>query len=71
MFKNRKIEIQLKKTKENENQEPTDTMEDLDEKADLVLHKVERLLVKVGIGIAIFVVLDTGRQVAVAKANKP
>lgn len=71
MFKNREISVQLKKTPTSESQEPTNTTEDLDEKADLVLHKVERLMVKVFIGIGLYVVLDTGRQVAVAKANKP
>jgi hypothetical protein len=71
MFKNREISVQLKKTPEGGNQEPTNTTEDLDEKADLILHKVERLLLKVGIGIGLYVVLDTGRKVAVAKANQP
>lgn len=71
MFKNREIRIKLNKTPEGGAQDSSETIKDLDERADLVLHKVERLMVKMFIGVALYVALDTGRQVAVAQANKP
>ncbi len=70
MFKNREIRIELHKKADGESQDAPTTIEEIDERADLVLHKVERLMAKVFIGIVIYVALDTGRQVAVAKANQ-
>lgn len=71
MFKDREIRIKLNKTNESESQDSSETIKDFDERADSVMHRVERLMVGMFVGIGIYVLLDTGRQVAVAKANKP
>lgn len=46
---------------------PQDTVS-FEQKVDIVLHKLEKVGVKVFAGVCIYIVLDTMRQVAVAQA---
>ena len=70
MFKNRAILVKLDKT----NKDVVDEVKDarpIEEKAEAILHALEKVAIKAFVGVCIYVVLDTNRQVAVAKASNP
>jgi hypothetical protein len=67
MFKDRALTVTMdKKDKDQAPRNPTNPKE-FEKKAEFVLHKLERIGKKVFIGVCAYVVLDTVRQVAVAK----
>lgn len=72
MFHNRKITVTVDKV--DKPQLPLGLPEDpeiLEKKADMILHKLEKLGAKAFLGLCVYVVLDTHRQTAVAKAMNP
>jgi hypothetical protein len=71
MFNKRGITIKVDpKDKDQTPPTPVDP-EAFKKKAEFVLHKLERSGAKVFAGICIYVILDTRRKVAVAKAENP
>jgi hypothetical protein len=70
MFKNRKITVTMGKAQKDQfPQEPKDPKE-FEKKTEFVLNKLGVIGTKVFVGICIYVLLDTHRQVEVAKASK-
>lgn len=70
MFKNRKLTVSVDKVNKKQTEMVSDE-ESFEKKAEYVLHKLEGFAVKAFIGLCIYVVLDTQRQVAVAKTYNP
>ena len=70
MFKNRKITVTVDKKNEDPYSEVIDSIS-FEEKTEVILKKLEQVGKKVFLGICIYVLLDTKRQVAVARANQP
>lgn len=72
MFNRRELTVQMKKAKKKPDpetiSEPEPTFE---EKAEAILAFAERIGIKVFAGFCIYIALDTGRQVAVAKSKCP
>lgn len=68
---NRVLQVRMVRNNRR-NAEPTvdQTGPDFESKTQIVVDAVVKVAVMVGIGIACFVVLDTGRQVAVERAHK-
>lgn len=64
MFRNRKLTLKVEKA----NDEQTDgSRQHFEKKTQIVLHELEAVAVKIFIGICAYVVIDTVRQVTVAK----
>lgn len=70
MFKNRAITVKVDKVDKHHTAEKSCDDKTFEEKADIVLHILEGLGVKLFLGVCVYVILDTQRQVAVAKINK-
>lgn len=70
-FKDRAITVTVDKKTVDQIPEPPKDPQELEKKADFVLTKLETLGTKVFVGICIYVILDTRRQVAVARASRP
>lgn len=71
MFKNRKITVTVDK---KNNDQTLDTPEDpmlFEHRADHLLRKFERIGTKVFVGVCVYVLLDTFRQVTVAQNTYP
>ncbi len=69
MFRNRALIVKLDKSAKEKTPEAPSDPKDFENKAEIILHKLEALGTKLFIGVCIYVVLDTGRKVAVAKAQ--
>lgn len=70
MFKNRKITVTMDKV--DKKQEPTDSHEQeraFEEKVIFVTAAAKDVAKRVFIGVCIYVILDTHRQVSVARAS--
>lgn len=70
MFKNRAVLVKLSKTNEDAVDEHQDDRP-IEEKAEAILKTLEKVAVKAFFGMCIYVMLDTHRQVAVARASNP
>ena len=70
MFKNRAILVKLDKTNKDAIEEHKDVRL-IEEKTGAILSRFEKAALKVFAGVCIYVVLDTFRQVQVAKASQP
>ena len=70
MFKNRSIVVTMDKADKTTPQTTSDP-EAFEKKTDIVVSKLERLGKKVFLGVCVYIVLDTHRNVAVAKAMNP
>lgn len=72
MLGKREITVKLGK-KENEDGNVDEPIDDrpIEEKTAAVLHVLEKVAIKAFAGVCIFVILDTHRRVAVAKASNP
>lgn len=68
MFKNRKMTVTLDKKDKNEELMEFDP-EAFEKRVAIVLHHLESVGKKLFIGICVFVVLDTARQVAVEQSK--
>ena len=69
MFKNRSVTIKVDKpTRDCVVNEPKDDRP-IEEKVTAVLRTFEKVAVKAFVGVCIYVMLDTNRQVAVARAS--
>jgi hypothetical protein len=64
MFKNRKITVTVDKKNPDEAPTPED-LEIFEHRADIILHKFDKIVVKVMVGVCAYVLLDTFRQIAV------
>lgn len=71
MFKNREIKVTV--DKKDKNKDDVESHDDrlIEEKTEAILKKVERVGFKVFGAFCVYVLLDTYRQVQVAKANRP
>lgn len=71
MFKNRKITVTV--DKKDKTDDPTETKDPnaFEKKAEFVLRNLKSLGAKAFVGVCIYVLLDTYRQVEVAKASNP
>ncbi len=71
MFRNRAITVKMDKiTKDKTPETPCDPQA-FEKKAEVILHKLQRFGATMFVGVCVFVILDTRRQVAVAKASNP
>jgi hypothetical protein len=71
MFKNRKLVVTVDKKNKDETSEIQDPKQ-FENRAEYVLRKLERLGIKVLLGVCVYVALDTIRQVTVVNAiNQP
>lgn len=71
MFKNRAITVTVDKKNKDELQEQPEDPAIFEHKADHILRKLEKIGTKVFVGVCIYVILDTVRQVAVAQTIYP
>lgn len=73
MFNRKKRAVVLTFQKKDEDAVPHEpiTVEEVEQKAEVILHKLESLGAKMFVGAVIYILLDTRRQVAVARANQP
>lgn len=72
MFRNRELKVTLdKKDKNPPEQDGNRDNRRIEQKTEAILKKLERVGFKVALCIGGYVVLDTWRQVQVAKANNP
>ncbi len=70
MFNNRAITVRwVRQPVDNTPSEPHDP-EDFEKRAEVILHKLEQIGIKVLMGVAVYIALDTLREVAVAKAYR-
>lgn len=69
MFRDRKLTVTVDKVDRGQTPETPPDPEALEKKADMILRKLEKLGKKAFLGLCIYVVLDTNRQVAVARAS--
>lgn len=67
MFKNRAITVRLNKVNKDRTVENTCQDKSFEKKAEAILHILEGVGSKLLFGLCVYVVLDTHRQVAVAK----
>lgn len=73
MFKNRKLTVTVDKVR-HDPEDPHDIFVDealFEKKADAVLSRLEEIGVKVFAGFCVYIILDTWRQVQVARATNP
>lgn len=73
MLRKRDITVKISKKGGDENttvDEPIDYRL-IEERAAAVVHVLEQVAIKAFVGVCIFVILDTHRQVAIAKASNP
>lgn len=71
MFKNREIKVSVDKKDKNADSESHRDNRPIEEKAEAILKKLEKYGIKVAFCVGGYVLLDTYRQVQVAKANRP
>lgn len=71
MFKNRTLAVKVVKDEKEKEPEVTCCHRTFEEKTENVRDNLENLGRKVFLGICIYIVLDTYRQVSVAKASNP
>lgn len=70
MLRNRAVLVKLSKDKDAAVEEHHDDRP-IEEKTGAILRKFEKVGIKVFAGICVYVLLDTFRQVAVARAEQP
>lgn len=70
MFKNRKITVTVDKKDKDTDEGPVDPRS-FEQKAEVILNKLERFGKMAFLGLCTYVILDTYRQVRVADANQP
>lgn len=76
MFRNRQIIVKMDKRKKETTDLPKDVLAEehlFEQRADHILHMLEGLGAKMFLGVCVYILLDTHRQVQVAKvvsANK-
>jgi hypothetical protein len=68
MFKNRKLTVRVEKADKKPVDEASET-KFFEEKAAFMLHKFESFAAKAFVGICIYVILDTKRQIAIEQAK--
>lgn len=68
MFRNRKLTVTLDKQNKTAASEAPCTKE-FEKKTDVVLRRLESLGAKMFLGVCVYVMLDTHRQVAVERAK--
>lgn len=68
MFKNRKLVVKVEKMNDGETVETLVDPRNFERNADIVMRKLESLGAKMFLGICVYIILDTRRQVAVANA---
>lgn len=71
MFKNRKLTVTVDKKDKNIPPETLETLAAFEKKSEIILKKLEYVGVRVFFGVCFLIILDTHRQVAIAKANRP
>lgn len=72
MFRNREIKVTVdKKDKNANNNDDYRDVRPIEVKAEAILKKLEGFGLKAAICVGAYVILDTCRQVMVAKANNP
>ncbi len=71
MFKNRKITVTMDKKTKEEDQSTEADPKAFEKKADIVVQRLEALGVQLFVGILIYTIFDTRRQVSVARAKNP
>jgi hypothetical protein len=71
MFKNRQLTVKLNKVNEDETSMTISNGKTFEEKTAIIKQTLEGLGKKMFIGVCVYVVLDTHRQVAIVKANNP
>lgn len=72
MFRNRQLQVEMVKVKKGEDGEvPTEGGPSFQEKVDIVTNSMERVALKVGIGVLAYVLADTIRRVAVEVMKAP
>lgn len=70
MFKNRKLTVTVDKKDKNIPPETFESLAAFERKSEIILKKLEYVGVRVFFGVCFLVLLDTHRQVAIAKANQ-
>lgn len=65
MFKNREVRVKLHKI-DKDAQTPTDN-KTFEKKVGIIFHQLESIGVKVFVGVCVYVLLDTYRQIEVEK----
>jgi hypothetical protein len=70
MFRNRQLHVEMVKKPKNENTEPDEKSIDLEGKTAIISHAVERSIVKIGVAVCAYVVIDTARKVLIEVAKK-
>jgi hypothetical protein len=69
MFKNRKLTVSFDKQSKNATSENSYGTPEFEKKAEVILHRLESLGAKMFLGVCVYVMLDTHRQVAVERAK--
>jgi hypothetical protein len=69
MFGNREIKLKVEKINKDQNSEVSSDPRSFEQKTEYVLHKLEHIGKKIFVGFCIYIVLDTHRQVSVARAT--
>lgn len=69
MFKNRAINISVNKSGPDKTTDAPSDPKEFEKKAEIILRKLENLGAKMFLGVCVYVVLDTHRQVAIEKAK--
>ncbi len=69
MFKNRQITVKLDKKEKDQTSDNIKDPHVFERSVDIVAHKLEGLGAKMFLGVCVYILLDTHRQVAVEKAK--
>jgi hypothetical protein len=66
---NRELKVDLVKKEKTHNTEPTQSGVGFEEKAKIISGLVENAVIKIGLAVGAYVILDTVRKVAVASVT--
>lgn len=69
MFKNRAITFKVIKMDKNKNEETLHIEKTFEGKTETIRHAIESLGAKMFLGVCVYILLDTHRQVSVAQAT--
>lgn len=71
MFKNRKLTVTVDKLDKDQAPQAHQDPKSFERKTEVILSAVNSLGAKMFLGVCVYILLDTHRQVAVARANNP
>ena len=69
MFEKRELRVKLDKVDKNPTSVGPQDKDAFEKKAVIVRHQIEHVAVKMFVGVCVYVILDTARQLAVSRVN--